>query len=457
MAKEKLVFFCDECGFETPRWQGRCPSCGAWNTLVESKVVTGGPTSARLQTKAATANIGKKSAVRLDEIDTGSETRIMTGMKELDRVLGGGAVAGSLVLVGGEPGIGKSTLLLQICKDLCKNRKVLYVSGEESQRQLKLRSDRIKLQTDNLFILSETNLNDILAAVSLDPPDILIIDSIQTTYSPELTAAPGSVSQIKECTLALMGLAKSEGITTFLVGHINKEGALAGPKVLEHMVDCVLYFEGDRDYAYRILRADKNRFGSTNEIGVFEMQSEGLKEVPNPSEMLLSGRPSNVSGSCVACILEGSRPILAEIQALLTPTVYAAPRRVATGMDYNRAMLLLAVLEKRAGLIASNCDTYINVVGGLRLTEPAADLPAALSIASALLDKPIGDRVAVFGEVGLAGELRNVSAAELRLTEIARLGFDRCILPRRGTSRLKAPDGLELVRVSSVAEAIRQI
>lgn len=457
MAKEKLVFFCDECGFEAPRWQGRCPSCGAWNTFVESKVLTGGPSSTRYKSNTKTASISSKTAYRLNEIDTSSEPRIMTGMKELDRVLGGGAVSGSLVLVGGEPGIGKSTLLLQICKTLCKEHKVLYVTGEESHRQLKLRADRIKLHTDNLYILPETNLNDILAAVNINPPDILIIDSIQTTYSPELTSAPGSVSQIKECTLALMGLAKSDSITTFLVGHINKEGALAGPKVLEHMVDCVLYFEGDRDYSHRILRADKNRFGSTNEIGVFEMQSEGLREVPNPSEMLLSGRPSNVSGSCVACILEGSRPILAEIQALLTPTVYAAPRRMATGMDYNRAMLLLAVLEKRAGLVASNCDTYINVVGGLRLTEPAADLPAALSIASALLDKPIGDRVAAFGEVGLAGELRNVSAAELRVAEIARLGFNQCILPKRGTARLQEPEGLELIRVSTIAEAIRHI
>ena len=356
------------------------PSCGAWNTLVESKVVTGGPTSARLQTKAATANIGKKSAVRLDEIDTGSETRIMTGMKELDRVLGGGAVAGSLVLVGGEPGIGKSTLLLQICKDLCKNRKVLYVSGEESQRQLKLRADRIKLQTDNLFILSETNLNDILAAVSLDPPDILIIDSIQTTYSPELTAAPGSVSQIKECTLALMGLAKSEGITTFLVGHINKEGALAGPKVLEHMVDCVLYFEGDRDYAYRILRADKNRFGSTNEIGVFEMQSEGRRFQFEMHRIQSKGVATG-----------GFETDTCGIQALLT-YFYAAPRRVATAWTTTELCSFWQYL-KTCWSYRFQLYTYINVVGGLRLTEPAADhlLPFPSHLPT---DKPIGDRVA---------------------------------------------------------------
>ncbi|MGI6577605.1 MAG: DNA repair protein RadA [Eubacteriales bacterium] len=458
MAKEKTVFFCGECGFETPRWQGRCPSCGEWNTLTESTVVTGRPSaSRRVSRNSSNISPPRSRVTRLSDIGITSESRIATGMGELDRVLGGGAVAGSLVLVGGEPGVGKSTLLLQICKDLCKSRKVLYVTGEESQRQLKLRADRLNLHTDNLFIFAETNLDDIIDVVHSESPEIVIIDSIQTTYSPNLTAAPGSVSQVKECTLILMNLAKSEGVTVFVVGHINKEGALAGPKVLEHMVDCVLYFEGDRNFSHRILRANKNRFGSTNEIGVFEMQNQGLREVPNPSEMLLAGRPSNVSGSCVACVMEGSRPVLAEIQALVAPTAYAAPRRMAAGIDYNRAMLLLAVLEKRAGRVVSNCDTYINVVGGLRLTEPAADLPAILSIASAISDKPIGDRVAAFGEVGLAGELRNVSAAELRLTEIRRLGFERCILPRRGTSDLRAPSGLELVRVSSVLEAIKQI
>jgi DNA repair protein RadA/Sms len=458
MAKEKTVFFCGECGFETPRWQGRCPSCGEWNTLTESTVVTGRPSaSRRISRNSSNISPPRSRVTRLSDIGITSESRIATGMGELDRVLGGGAVAGSLVLVGGEPGVGKSTLLLQICKDLCKSRKVLYVTGEESQRQLKLRADRLNLHTDNLFIFAETNLDDIIDVVHSESPEIVIIDSIQTTYSPNLTAAPGSVSQVKECTLILMNLAKSEGVTVFVVGHINKEGALAGPKVLEHMVDCVLYFEGDRNFSHRILRANKNRFGSTNEIGVFEMQNQGLREVPNPSEMLLAGRPSNVSGSCVACVMEGSRPVLAEIQALVAPTAYAAPRRMAAGIDYNRAMLLLAVLEKRAGRVVSNCDTYINVVGGLRLTEPAADLPAILSIASAISDKPIGDRVAAFGEVGLAGELRNVSAAELRLTEIRRLGFERCILPRRGTSDLRAPSGLELVRVSSVLEAIKQI
>lgn len=458
MAKDKTVFFCNECGFETPRWQGRCPSCGEWNTLVESKVVTSSSSALQLSNRnAGKAPSAHSRIARLGDISGTSEARIATGMGELDRVLGGGAVAGSLVLVGGEPGIGKSTLLLQICKDLCKSYKVLYVTGEESQRQLKLRADRLALRSDNLFVYSETDMDDIIEVVHSESPEIVIIDSIQTTYHPNLTAAPGSVSQVKECTLTLMNLAKTDGVTVFLVGHINKEGALAGPKVLEHMVDCVLYFEGDRNFSHRILRANKNRFGSTNEIGVFEMQNNGLREVPNPSEMLLAGRPSNVSGSCVACVMEGSRPVLAEVQALVTPTAYAAPRRMASGIDYNRAMLLLAVLEKRAGRTVSNCDAYINVVGGLRITEPAADLPVILSIASAVSDKPIGDNVAAFGEVGLAGELRNVSGAELRLAEIRRLGFERCILPRRGTSDLRAPGGLELVRVGSVSEAIKQI
>jgi len=458
--KEKTVFFCSDCGYETSKWQGRCPGCGSWNTLTESasvlKAPGGSKTSGRTSSGLRPASPRSK-VLRLNEIDTATETRIPTGMSELDRVLGGGAVSGSLVLVGGEPGIGKSTLLLQICRHLCKSQTVLYVTGEESQRQLKLRAERLNVHSDSLFILSETNLEAILASVKELSPDILIVDSIQTTYLPELSAAPGSVSQVKECTLALMELAKSGGVTVFVVGHVNKEGALAGPKVLEHMVDCVLCFEGDRNFAHRILRADKNRFGSTNEIGVFEMANDGLREVPNPSELLLSGRPSNVPGSCVACVMEGSRPILAEIQALVTPTSFGMPRRMSAGIDYNRAMLLLAVLEKRAGLVVSNCDAYINVVGGLKLDEPAADLPAILAIASSLKDSPICDRTAAFGEVGLAGELRMVTAAELRLAEIRRLGFEQCIVPMRGTSGIRVPHGLELIRVGNVSEAIRHI
>lgn len=450
--KEKTIFFCSECGQETSRWSGKCTGCGAWNTLTEHTKVTG---------KASGASpkhlLPQNTVKKLNEIDITLENRIKTGIGELDRVLGGGAVLGSLVLVGGEPGIGKSTLLLQICQVLCASSKVLYVSGEESQRQLKLRAERLHVRTENLFVLSETNFDRIQEEADALSPDILIVDSIQTTYKPGVSSAPGSVSQVKECTLALMQMAKSGGCTIFIVGHVNKEGALAGPKVLEHMVDCVLYFEGDRSYAHRILRADKNRFGSTNEIGVFEMVEDGLKEVPNPSELLLSGRPTGVSGSCVACVMEGSRPVLAEVQALIAPSSFGNPRRMAAGIDFNRAMLLLAVIEKRAGLVVSNCDAYINVVGGLKLDEPAADLPTLLSIASSILDKPIGDAVAAFGEAGLAGELRSVTAAELRLSEVARLGFRKCIVPKRGSERIRVPEGLELVRVNSVHEAIKTL
>jgi len=451
--KEKTIFFCSDCGHETTRWQGRCPGCGAWNTLVESTVVTGKKPAVQ-QSAAPRAN---NRSARLDEIDLTSEPRINTGMGELDRVLGGGAVVGSLVLVGGEPGIGKSTLLLQICGALCADRRVLYVSGEESLRQLKMRATRLGVDSQNLFAFAETNLDDIFSEISQVAPDILIIDSIQTVFRPGHTTPPGSVSQVKECTLALMQLAKSSGLTVFVVGHVNKEGALAGPKVLEHMVDCVLTFEGDRSFTHRILRAEKNRFGSTNEIGVFEMASRGLVEIPNPSELLLSGRPSNVPGSCVACAMEGSRPMLAEIQALVAPPGYGNPRRMSTGIDYNRAALLLAVVERRAGLIVSNRDSYINVVGGLKIAEPAADLPTILAIASGVLERPVGDDIAAFGEVGLAGELRSVAAAEQRLSEIHRLGFTRCVLPSRGTSSLVTPPGLELIRVGSVSEAIQTI
>ena len=382
------------------------------------------------------------------------EPRISTGMGELDRVLGGGAVVGSLVLVGGEPGIGKSTLLLQICGALCEERRVLYISGEESLRQLKLRAARLGVDSERLLVLTETNLENLLAATVQSAPDVLIVDSIQTMYDPGQSAAPGSVTQIKSCTMALMRMAKNTGVTVFVVGHVNKEGALAGPKVLEHMVDCVLTFEGERRGQHRILRAEKNRFGSTNEIGVFEMGAEGLAEVPNPSELLLSGRPLGVPGSCVACVMEGSRPVLAEVQALVAPTVYGNPRRMCAGIDYNRASLLLAVLERRGGLIVSNRDTFINVVGGLRVDEPAADLATVLAVASGLLDRPVGEDVAAFGEVGLAGELRSVTGAEQRLGEIGRLGFRRCVLPLRGTQKLTAPEGLELIRVRSIKEAI---
>jgi DNA repair protein RadA/Sms len=373
-------------------------------------------------------------------------------MSELDRVLGGGAVPGSLILVGGSPGIGKSTLLLQICEFLSQNRRVLYVSGEESERQLKMRAERLGVKSGGMYLLTETDINEIIAAAEETAPDILIADSIQTLYNPDNASAPGGVGQVKDCAMSLLRLSKSSGITVFLVGHVNKEGAIAGPMVLEHMVDCVLNFEGEPRTSFRILRARKNRFGSTNEIGVFEMRGEGLREVKNPSEQLLSGRPHDTPGTCVTCVMEGSRPILAEIQALVAPSSLGVPRRNATGIDYNRAMMLLAVLEKRGGLRVGACDTYLNVIGGLELEEPAADLATVLALASGYRDIPIGDDVAAIGEVGLTGELRAVSQTEQRVAEIARLGFRRCVLPRGAV--VKAPDGLELVYAKNITEAL---
>ena len=447
-AKAKITYFCSECGNETIKWQGRCPACGAWNTIVEHKepvgcaAVSGGISSS-----------GKRP-VRLQELEEGEESRFTTGIGELDRVLGGGAVRGSLVLVGGAPGIGKSTLLLQLCSCLSPEEKILYVSGEESARQLKMRASRLGCGSDNLYVLIETDLEEIHTAVDTLSPDVLIVDSIQTMYHATLESTPGSVPQVKDCTMALMRLAKESGVTVFIVSHVNKEGAIAGPKVLEHMVDCVLYFEGDSSIGYRILRAVKNRFGSTNEIGVFEMREEGLREVPNPSESLLSGRPIGAAGTCVACAMEGSRPVLAEVQALVTKTNANVPRRSFNGLEFNRAMLLLAVLEKRGGLHISSCDAYINVIGGLRLDEPAADLAAVLAIASSYTDRPISDQMAAIGEVGLAGEIRSVSAMEQRLAEVRRLGFDTCIVPRLRESKLKLPDGLQLIQVKNISEAL---
>ncbi len=447
MAKQKIVFYCTECGNETPRWQGRCPSCGQWNTLQEhiEKPIAAG------KVRTLTSN---RTARKLSEVDTDNETRFSTGIGELDRVLGGGAVEGSLNLVGGAPGIGKSTLLLQICSSLCKNRKVLYVSGEESEKQLKLRAQRIGVMPEDLLILSETSLTDILSITEEESPDILIVDSIQTLFSDTTESTPGSVSQVKECTMALMQLSKSQGITVFVVGHINKDGAIAGPKVLEHMVDCVLYFEGDPNSSYRLLRAAKNRFGSTNEIGVFEMCDKGLNEVPNPSQMLLEGRPQGASGTCVACVMEGTRPILAEVQALVTKTSFNVPRRTADGFDFNRAALLLAVAEKRANLKLSAFDTYINVIGGLRLDEPGADLPVALAVASSYRDQAIPSDLAAIGEIGLTGEIRGVSNLNQRLTEVARLGFSKCIIPKKVPEKLEIPEGLTVYQVKNLREAI---
>lgn len=449
MAKAKTVFFCTNCGAEYPRWLGRCTACGAYNTLEEH---TEKPAPVG---KARPAPVGiSRKPQRITQVDTGDELRFPTGMGELDRVLGGGAVAGSLVLVGGAPGIGKSTLLLQICDQLCTQRRVLYVSGEESERQLKLRAQRLGVHSEELLILSETRLSDILEAAGESQADILIVDSIQTLYNEENDSAPGSVSQVKDCTMALMQLSKQNGLTVFVVGHINKDGNIAGPKVLEHMVDCVLYFEGDHNSAYRLLRAAKNRFGSTNEIGVFEMGEKGLVEVPNPSQMLLAGRPQGASGTCVACVMEGTRPVLAEVQALVTKTSFQVPRRTADGFDFNRAVLLMAVAEKRGGMKLNLFDAYINVIGGLRLDEPGADLPVILAIASSFRDQPIADDLAAIGEVGLTGEIRSVTHMNQRLTEIARLGFSKCIIPRNGSEKLEIPSGLSVYRVRNIHEAI---
>lgn len=449
MAKQKTVFYCTSCGNETPKWQGQCVACGQWNTIVEHVEK---PQATRIPSVKSGA--ASRDAQKLRDINFDNEVRFSTGMGELDRVLGGGAVLGSLVLVGGAPGIGKSTLLLQICNQLCSDRKVLYVSGEESEKQLKLRAMRIGVMPENLYILSETRLSDIIETTNALKPDVLIVDSIQTLYNELNDSTPGSVSQVKDCTMAMMQLSKSAGITVFVVGHINKDGAIAGPKVLEHMVDCVLYFEGDPNTSYRLLRAAKNRFGSTNEIGVFEMVDTGLREVPNPSQMLLDGRPEGASGTCVACVMEGTRPVLAEVQALVTKTSFNVPRRTSDGFDFNRAALLLAVAEKRAGLKLSLFDAYINVIGGLRLDEPGADLPVILAVASSYRDQAIPDDLVAIGEIGLTGEIRSVSHMNQRLAEIARLGFKRCILPLKSSEKLEIPPELMVYRVKNIREAI---
>ena len=422
--KSKTIYVCEECGAETGNWAGKCPSCGAWASLKELRL------DARSNTKASRGSHYSlvQTPKKLSELDSSTEVRFETGIPEFDRVLGGGAVVGSMVLVGGAPGIGKSTLLLQMCgEDL--GRSILYISGEESERQLKLRANRLGIKNDLLFVLAETDLDNILAAVDELKPDIVIIDSIQTTSSGSVESAPGSISQVRECTMRIMRAAKEKSITVFVVGHINKEGSIAGPKVLEHMVDCVLYFEGERNTSFRILRAVKNRFGSTNEIGVFEMEDRGLR---------------CVDGTCVVCVMEGSRPILAEVQALVSPGGYNASRR-SNGIDYNRAAMLLAVLEKRGGMPVGNCDTYINVIGGLNLDEPAADLSTILAIASSFLDRPLGADLAAIGEVGLSGEIRSVSGMNQRISEIARLGFKRCVIPAHGREDIKCPPSLKLI------------
>lgn len=446
--RQKTVFCCSECGNETVKWSGRCTACGAWDSLVEVKL----DAKSKGSTKRATS---KKTPKLISELDTEAELRFSTGIGELDRVLGGGAVKGSLVLVGGAPGIGKSTLLLQLCGLVEGEMKILYVTGEESERQLKMRAQRLGVDNGQIYVLAETGLTEVLEAADELDPDIMIVDSIQTMFDPEVSSAPGSVSQVRECTMSIMRMTKEKGFTTFVVGHINKEGNIAGPKVLEHMVDCVLYFEGERSTSFRILRAGKNRFGSTNEIGVFEMVDTGLKGLQNPSEILLSGRPDNAPGTCVTCVIEGSRPILAEIQALVAPATYNAGRRSTNGIDYNRATLLLAVLEKRGGMAVSGCDAYINVIGGLELDEPAADLATMLAIASSFRDLPLGRDLAAVGEVGLSGEIRSVNSLNMRLSEIARLGFKRCVIPAHIKDDIKKPDGLEIISVKNIREAIK--
>ncbi len=446
--KDKTMFYCSACGYETSRWQGQCPGCRAWNTLVEA------PAAPKAAEKVRP--VRRAMPRKLAELDETEELRFSTGIAELDRVLGGGAVRGSIVLFGGAPGIGKSTLLLQACGSIAPDESILYVTGEESEHQLKMRARRLGVDREQLHVLAGTDINDVIAAIEDLEPEIVVIDSIQTVYDPAQNTAPGSVGQVKQCAMEIMQLAKSAGFTAFVVGHVNKEGAIAGPKVLEHMVDCVLYFEGDGSLSYRILRAEKNRFGSTNEIGVFEMVREGLREVPNPSEVMLAGRPVGVPGTCVACVMEGSRPILAEVQALLTPSGFTAPRRTSNGLDYNRLYLLLAVLEKRGGMNVNACDAYVNVVGGLTLDEPAADLAACLAIASSFRDTPLPDKLAAVGEVGLTGEIRSVQALEQRLAEIARLGFAQCVIPARIRGQLKAPAGLELIYVKTLREAVEK-
>lgn len=450
MAKQRSMYICSECGYESGKWYGKCPGCGEWNTMNEET-----PAVKSTGAKRSSGGYASRPLKRLSEITEDVERRISTGIHEFDRVLGGGIVEGSLVLLGGDPGIGKSTILLQACQHLGQHHTILYVSGEESANQIKLRANRLGVTTDSLYILAETDVGSIAETIRSEKPDIVIIDSIQTMVYDQVTSSAGSVTQVRECTNIFMHTAKTYGIPIFVVGHVNKDGAIAGPKVLEHIVDTVLYFEGERNYSYRILRGVKNRFGSTNEIGVFEMTQEGLLEVENPSLMMLSGRPKNASGTCVACVMEGSRPILAEVQGLVTATGFGTPRRMSTGFDFNRMAMLIAVLEKRAGFFFNTMDAYINVVSGLRLDEPAADLSVAMALVSSLKDAAIGDKVLAFGEIGLAGEIRAVSHCEQRVQEAGRLGFQRCVIPFHNYKSLSRDlkKELDIVPVRTVRDA----
>ncbi len=452
MKGPKTVYICAECGQKSAKWLGKCPTCGAWNSFEEE--IEAEPVKSAQRSNAI--GISDNHAVTFSELEMPDYMRDATGLSELDRVLGGGLVTGSVVLLSGEPGIGKSTLLMQISDALGESRRVLYVSGEESGGQLKMRAKRLGVGGKNLYILTETNIDKILDEAKKIKPDTMIVDSIQTIYSERSASTAGSVTQVKECALSFIAKAKSEGISVLLVGHVNKEGGIAGPKVLEHMVDAVLYFEGERQQSYRIIRAIKNRYGSTNEIGVFEMTDTGLLEVPNPSEMLLAGRPKNTSGNCAVCTLEGTRPLIAEIQALVTPTPFPAPRRTANGIEYNRMCLILAVLEKRLGLKFFTSDVYMNVIGGLRLDEPASDAAIALSLISSLTDRVIPDDLVAVGELGLSGEVRAVSNLEQRVKEAARLGFTKAIVPYRNIEKRKLDvDGIEIIPIKSIYEALK--
>ncbi|MBQ3027579.1 MAG: DNA repair protein RadA [Lachnospiraceae bacterium] len=448
MAKGKAVFFCKECGMESPKWLGQCPGCKAWNSLVEA------PQAGKVKSAYGVSPLQAAEPVLLSEVDTGEEERIATGIGELDRVLGGGIVIGSLVLVGGDPGIGKSTLLLQMCYALAqKERKVLYVSGEESIRQIRMRADRLQVTDGSTLLLAETSLNRVEETVRRILPEVVIIDSIQTIYREETEAAPGSPGQIKEATAALLRLAKGLGITIFIIGHVTKEGVVAGPRMLEHMVDTVLYFEGESHISYRILRAVKNRFGSTNEIGVFEMAGAGLREVKNPSEYMLEGRPEDEPGSVVTAAMEGTRPILVEVQALVSPTNFNMPRRTAAGTDYNRVTLLMAVLEKRLGISLAGCDAYVNVAGGMKITEPSLDLAIVLALLSSYRNRPLPTRTVAFGEVGLTGEIRAVNMMEARIAEAAKMGYRTVIVPKRKkVEGEKREAGIQVIEVATVQD-----
>ncbi len=452
MAKSKsVIFYCQNCGYESSKWMGQCPGCKEWNSFVEEPVKI----SVKGNISGNTKKMDKVSPMSLSKVTMNEEERLQTQIEEMDRVLGGGIVAGSLILLGGDPGIGKSTLLLQVCKHLSDHKhKVLYISGEESLKQIKIRANRIGEFQESLQLLCETNLDTITDTIQNVQPEVVIIDSIQTMYSEEVSASPGSVSQVRESTGILMQIAKRMGVSIFIVGHVTKEGAVAGPRVLEHMVDTVLYFEGDRHASYRILRGVKNRFGSTNEIGVFEMRREGLVEVKNPSEFMLNGKPEGASGSVVSCSMEGTRPILVEIQSLVCESNFGIPRRQATGTDFNRINLLMAVLEKRVGLQMSNCDAYVNIAGGMKIMEPALDLGIVMAIVSSYKNRAIDDKVAVFGEVGLSGEVRAVSMAEQRVQEVKKLGFTRCILPQSCVDMVKGIKEIKICGVKSVQEAI---